>query len=279
MSARTRAPTHMGVLDALIALDIESGKPDRALAMLNRAILSQPDSAPLFLRRAKLQADLGRSFAAIADASRAYKLQPHVRDNLRLLSWLVATQGDLRGTIASLENRDAGGHPLSPNQRVLLARLYLLSGEDDEARAAYDKALADGSTVTEAKADLAFLLAKQTDVDDETIGRALTLAREAVAAMPDDAQSLDILGLVYLRQGDAATALGQFRQALEQPGAARPDIHYHAGMALRALDRNREAVQAFERALEIDSNFHQAADARRQLEIARKAAGVQTESG
>jgi tetratricopeptide (TPR) repeat protein len=133
--------------------------------------------------------------------------------------------------------------------------------------------------VTEAKADLAFLLAKQTDVDDETLGRALTLAREAVAAMPDDAQSLDILGLVYLRQGDAATALGQFRQALEQPGAARPDIHYHAGMALRALDRNREAVQAFERALEIDSNFHQAADARRQLEIARKAAGVQTESG
>jgi len=122
----------------------------------------------------------------------------------------VATQGDLRGTIAALEKQDGDGRPLKPNRRVLLARLYLLSGEDDKARAAYDKALTDGSTVTEAKKDLAFLLAKQTKVDDETIERALTLAREAVAAMPDDAEALDTLGLVYLRQGDAKTALGQF---------------------------------------------------------------------
>jgi tetratricopeptide (TPR) repeat protein len=47
-------------------------------------------------------------------------------------------------------------------------------------------------------------------------------------------------------------------------------LHYHLGLTLHAMDRNQEAVAAFEKALALDSDFPEAVDARRQLEEARR---------
>ena len=50
-----------------------------------------------------------------------------------------------------------------------------------------------------------------------------------------------------------------FRQALAQAPDFR-DGHYNLGVALNSLDRVEEAVESFERSLEIDPEFQDARD-------------------
>ena len=119
-----------------------------------------------------------------------------------------------------------------------------------------------------AKNDLAHLLAAH----GEDLDRALRLAEEAQRSIGLDASSADTVGFVYLKQGQPEAALEQFRQALElneeQPSRLEPTLHYHLGLTLDALDRDEEAANAFEKALAIDADFPDAADARQRLEAA-----------
>ena len=277
--ALARDPTHLGALDAVVILDIESGEVDQALARLDLALEQRPGSAHLLLRRAGLRAHHGNSFGAMVDARAAFERQPNLPGALRLVTSLIASQGRLEAAVASLERADQSERSIKPNTRVLLARLYLLSGDEAAARAAYEKALADGSVLAEAKKDLAFLLTEAAETDPEATGRALKLAREAVVMLPNDAEAIDTLGLVYLRRGDPETALSHFQAALQLVNPAEPRIHYHLGLALGALDRDQEAIEAFEAALGIDANFREAAAARRQLELAREAGDTRPDSG
>jgi tetratricopeptide (TPR) repeat protein len=45
----------------------------------------------------------------------------------------------------------------------------------------------------------------------------------------------------------------------------QPSFHYHLGLALREMGRDRQAGRAFQKALEIDPDFPDAEDARRLL--------------
>ena len=64
-------------------------------------------------------------------------------------------------------------------------------------------------------------------------------------------------------------ALGLARVAAQERGEpVSPSFRYHLGLALRALGRDAEAVNAFETALAA-GEFREADDARRQLEAAR----------
>jgi hypothetical protein len=50
-------------------------------------------------------------------------------------------------------------------------------------------------------------------------------------------------------------------------------LHYHLALALQALERNEQAAQSFQAALELDANFPEAEDARRRLRELEAAAG------
>jgi hypothetical protein len=77
---------------------------------------------------------------------------------------------------------------------------------------------------------------------------------------------------VKLKSGRPRLALLDFQRAarLEQEHGEPPSptITYHRGLALRALGRESEAVQAFQAAL-ARGDFPEAEDARQQLEAAR----------
>jgi tetratricopeptide (TPR) repeat protein len=124
--------------------------------------------------------------------------------------------------------------------------------------------------VTGAKIDLAYLLAES----NRDLDRALRLAEEAQQSMRTDPDAAHTVGYVYFRKGLHEAALQQFLRALElneaRPGGHEPTLRYHLGLTLDALHRNGEAVDAFEKALAIDSDFPDAADARRRLEAARR---------
>jgi len=67
----------------------------------------------------------------------------------------------------------------------------------------------------------------------------------ALSQRPTDAQALDGLAAVYLRQSNFAEAANAALEALEQDMQLFR-AHYHLGVALAHLDRPNEAITALE---------------------------------
>jgi len=82
------------------------------------------------------------------------------------------------------------------------------------------------------------------------IDEAESLARVVLQSAPGSLDTVNLLGAIALKRGDAAGSLSHFTRAIElQPGFA--DAHSNRGMALRALGRPAEALEALHRALAI----------------------------
>jgi tetratricopeptide (TPR) repeat protein len=199
--------------------------------------------------------------------NRVFEAAPNLPGALELLIQIYAVQNKLEQAMKSFEEADRAG-ALSPSARLLLGRLYLNAGDAAKARATFERVLSERSDLGGAKNDLAYLLAQ----DGVELDRALGLAQEAQQAMPNDPWVADTLGYVYLKKGLSEPALQQARysiQLAEESGQPQPVFHYHLGLVLRALGRDPEAAEAFERALSMDPNFSDAGAARKELEAAR----------
>jgi tetratricopeptide (TPR) repeat protein len=142
---------------------------------------------------------------------------------------------------------------LPAETRVVLARLYWAEGDAVRARDLLTTVVEERTDLPHARNDLAFVLSELRE-DPE---RALQLAQEARAALPDDPDVADTLGWVYLRRGLTNPAAAQFVEAIElSESPPRSAIyHHHLGLALRELGRTDEAVRAFESALAADPEF------------------------
>jgi len=82
------------------------------------------------------------------------------------------------------------------------------------------------------------------------IDEAESLARLILQSAPGSLDTVNLLGAIALKRGDAASALSHFTRAIDlQPGFA--DAHSNRGMALRALGRPAEAFESLNRALAI----------------------------
>ncbi len=268
-AAFERRPRNFDVLEALNALDLRAGRSQDALDRLNQVIATRRAGPKVLLLRANLLARAGDLERAEADALRAFEAAPRLPRAVDLLFAIYREQGRLLDAQRSFEEAEAAG-VLHVGARQLLARLYMVHGETDKARSTLEKIVADNPDMAAPMNDLAFLLAEGgIDLD-----RALKLAKYAQAALADSAGAADTVGYIYHRKGLYAAALQQFRFAIElqQNGldpAPDPDIHYHLGLTLYAMGRNRQAARAFQTSLEIDSDFAGADDARRLLEAVR----------
>jgi tetratricopeptide (TPR) repeat protein len=265
--ARERAPTDLDVIEVLTDMDLAAGSVSKALKRIDRSIESQPLRPEMLMLRARVLTQLGQLERAELDALRAHEADPELDALPALLFSIYLAQNSLLEAQHSFEEAQMAG-VLHPGAQLLLARLYLHHGERAKARQMLEVVLAARPTMLRAKNDLAYLLAEEgTDLD-----RAMELAEQAQQLASRDASVVDTVGFVYLRKGLFEAALQQFRYAIQLSMDARRQTsvyHYHLGLALNALDRNAEAGEAFEKALELDSDFANADDARSQLEAAR----------
>jgi tetratricopeptide (TPR) repeat protein len=258
-------PGNFEVLEALGELDLRAGRAREALARLNQVIANRRVTVKALLLRARLLAEMGALERAEADALRAFEASPKLPGAVDLLFAIYQAQGRLDEARHSFEEAEAAG-VLHAGARQLLARLYLMDGDTTKAREMLEKVLEADPDLPEAKNDLAFLLA----ADGVELDRALQLAKEAQRSLSDDPDTADTVGYVYFRKGLHAAALQQFRYAIElaknsAAHAVRPAFHYHLGLTLREMGRDRQAARAFQRALEINPEFPDAEHARRLL--------------
>jgi len=269
-----QAPRHEDALAILATVETNAGKPEAALAALDKAAQSGPLSPRLTLLKAQILAMRKDYKAAEEEARRAFAAAPNLTPALDLLANIYAAQNRLPEAIASFDQVEKAG-ALPPSGQELLARLYLAAGHPAEARALYEKVLAARSDLPGAKNDLAYLLADQ----GQELDRALSLAQEAQRAEPENPQMVDTLGYVYYKKGLGQPAIDQFSYAIELSEKARAPqaaFHYHLGLALRAVGKQADAAAAFEKALQLDSSFPQAEQARHELEAAKASAASQS---
>jgi tetratricopeptide (TPR) repeat protein len=268
--ALERAPGNFDALEAATLQDIHAGDVQAALARLDKLVQSQLASPRVLLLRAEALAAAGQLDRAEADALRAFEAAPNLARAVDLLYAIYVSKGNVAEARRSFEEAESVG-VLHDGARVLLGRLYLVEGKNEEARKTYEKILSKDSGSALAKNDLAFLLASEK----EDLPRAVTLAEEAQRALPDHPAVADTVGYVYLQSNRQDAALQQFRYALElaraQAGPESPIVHYHVGLSLMALGRKQEAADAFEKALALNPAFPGSEDARRLLQEARDA--------
>ncbi|MDP6979920.1 MAG: tetratricopeptide repeat protein, partial [Myxococcota bacterium] len=135
-------------------------------------------------------------------------------------------------TIATYE-RAVEVQPNSPVLHHFLALLYEAQGEVDKAAQSYEDAIKYDDNHAFAKNNLAYLLA-DTGKD---LDRALDLAQDAKALLPNDANAADTLGWVLYKRGVNGAAVGYLKEAAENADADDPGLgvmRHHLALAYEA---------------------------------------------
>jgi tetratricopeptide (TPR) repeat protein len=180
------------------------------------------------------------SAAPNANAHEGRNISPDEAQNLMSLGYLTGTAAAKKTYTAEDDPKNLVDFYSRMNHAVMLYQ----RGEWDEAIEVAQKLLEDRPEMTMAKDLLAFVL-QQT----EQSGKAEALLRDAIAKGQASDTMKKRLGLLLSERGEAAEAvqiLSQFADAKD------PELHNAYGIALADLGRIPEAIQQFERALQID---------------------------
>ena len=81
--------------------------------------------------------------------------------------------------------------------------------------------------------------------------RAETLVRQGLGKNPDHPDGIHMLGLIAYLRGDFEDAAGHISRAITVSGGTSAH-HANLGLALRALERNDEALENYQKAVDID---------------------------
>lgn len=262
-----RHPKNPALAGTLAQLELANDRPEAALESL--AHFGDPEQLPPPLRliRARAYARLDRWPEAEAEARAAFEAERRPPMAAGILASTLRAQDRLDAAVAILEDARSE-RSLSGEDLWLLGRMHLDRGDLEQARVVLEEAVGAAPELYEARNDLAFVLAET----GEDLDRAMDLARQAKAALPENAAVADTLGRLYFRRGLLEPALSEFRSAISLADAdddaqLRADLHYHLAQTLQQLGRTDEARSAVEQALEIQPE-HEAARAMRERLVA-----------
>lgn len=248
-----RESPNFAVLESLVALELEEGRPDAALERVNQALAGEHGGARALLLRARLLRDTGELRRAETDALRAFEAAPGLPGAIDLLLSIYAANGSSEAAIRSFEEAEAAGM-LHVGARVLLARLQIEAGQRDRARELLESVLEDHPRSLMANSELSMLLAS----DGGDLERSLELAKNVASSNPRTSEAHHAIGYAYLRSGRHEAALEELRTAIDldpsADGRRSAELRYHLGLTLQALERNDQAEAAFAAAKSIDPN-------------------------
>jgi tetratricopeptide (TPR) repeat protein len=185
---------------------------------------------------------------AEASFKKAIEISPEDLKAYEHLARYFATTGRLREAIDTYESA-VTVRPNTAQIHHLLGVLYELAGNREKAMENYEVAIRNAPNLGEAKNNLAYLYADS----GVNLDRALDLAQEAKALLPDNANAADTLGWVLLKRGVPAAAISYLKEAEAgtEPGSATLGIvRYHLALAYEASGDAPAAISTLQRALE-----------------------------
>jgi tetratricopeptide (TPR) repeat protein len=225
-------PTHHDILRNLVRLDEKEGRFAESVARVAAAVEAEPENAKLRTLSGLVALMDDRTADAEADFKKAIELDPADAAGYEQLARLFAKTGRLNEAVTTYENA-IKARPEDPNLHYFLGTLYSFGGAQDKAIARYEDAIRYGPDLPYPKNDLAYIYAES----GENLDRALDLAQDAKAALPDTATVADTLGWVLYKRGIPSAAITYLKEAVAN---SQGDIAV-SGVSLHHLAQAYEA--------------------------------------
>jgi tetratricopeptide (TPR) repeat protein len=235
------------VLNSLLAIDRQTGHLQDSIDRIQRAVAAQPNNAKLETLYGVALASSGKTSDAEKAFKHAIELDPRDIAAYQSLTQLLVQSGRQDESIETYK-KAIGAMPDVAGLYLVLGSLYEGKGDTEQAIEQYDKAVKLDPNLAAAKNNLAYLLAEK----GKDLNRALDLAQEAKAGLPDNASAADTLGWVLYKKGAPAAAVGYLREAEGGSRAEDPSlnvIRLHLAMAYEANGEPDKARETLERAV------------------------------
>jgi tetratricopeptide (TPR) repeat protein len=246
LAALEERPNHPEILESMLRLDAAAGRIGESLERLRKAQQAEPENSALVRLEGIALVVAGEGSQAETRLRRAIEMNPNDLAAYQALARYLLGSGRRAESIATYEQA-VQSRPDSAPLRFTLGTLYEGENRRAEAIAEYEEAIRIDPTIAVAKNNLAYLLAEQGD----DLDRALELAQQAKAQMPDSANAADTLGWVLLKKGIPEAAIGYLKEA---EGGFPPDhrdlgwVRYHLAAAYEANQQPELARELLERA-------------------------------
>lgn len=230
---------------ALIATALRKGQADRALKFLDALQKKMKDSpVPHQLRGAAFLAKKDR-VSARQSFEQALKVSPGYFPAASALATLDSAEGK-PGDAAQRFDSVLAADPKNVDAYLALAGLKARSGaKPDEIVSLLSRAVTANPSLVAPRVALIQFQAQAKDLK-----KALASAQDAVAAVPDRPELLEVLGRVQLAAGDANQALASFgKMAGLQPHSPAPHMR---SAEVHLASKNRDAaMQSLRKAIEL----------------------------
>ncbi|MBW2316626.1 MAG: tetratricopeptide repeat protein [Deltaproteobacteria bacterium] len=222
--------------------------PAAAVARIDQAQragfdLADPDALPVLRAYAVNAVAAGHAEAGFAAVSRARREHPDSIPLYVIQASVQAADQDEEGAEATLRAAAAENSPGDLESAYLAAKILAARGDTEEAERWLRKVVTANPLHIGACNDLAWLLAGAGHDFD----LAVQLAERAVRLRPEGA-TLDTLGWVRLARGESEEAIEAFSQAVAH-ASDNPGFRFRLGLALARAGREPEAREAFRAAL------------------------------
>ena len=244
-------------LSGLVALDIAEHNVQAARRRVDAQLRENSERPVLLMIAARVAAASKDTTAGESYLRRAVDLDPRLLQGYVMLGQLYLSQRKLpeaRREFEQLAQRQS--RPVAA--LTMLGMLSSLEGDQSGSQKYFERVLEIDARAPVAANNLAWMYADR----GEKLDVALQLAQTAVATQPGSPEVHDTLGWVHYKRQEAGDAVESLRTATKL-APRNPTYQYHLGLALQQLGSAADAQVAFRKALELDSNFPAAADARR----------------
>lgn len=256
-------------------------EPKQAAQELEQAAVALPENPHVQLNWGVALRRMGDLKAARTRLEEAVRLRPAFGGARRALGVLLMRLKDFPGAIEQLKAAaGSGGNDARARASVLLARAYLKSGDEAQARKTVDRAIEWAPALAEVRIEIGRLYLSMRDREQREF--AVNMLQQAAELAPDLPQPHSLLARAAMLSGDTATAERQFettlqldpgysyarrhliRLALEQQNFARarmhadlllqvegdvPEHHFLAGRVEAEAERPEAARQHYQDAL------------------------------
>jgi tetratricopeptide (TPR) repeat protein len=255
---------------------IEEAKAKFAKVAANyeQSLLINPNHAGTYVRLAELLLgtlkDADRAVKLLGDARRRFSGAPEI------VYYLAIAQREAKQSQQAVATFEEALHEaqLEEDSEFINAKFYFNYGAAAEQAGLYDKAAdllrksiaLDPENSAEAFNYLGYMWADHNMNLDE----AETMIRRALQSEPDNASYLDSLGWVEFRKGQFDRALNNLLQAAKTAQREDPVVFEHIGDTYLKLNRTREALEAWQKALALDPTNKNLAD---KIQTTRKTIG------
>jgi len=247
IQANALMPTHHDILRNLVRLDQKEDLLAESVARVEAATKSDPESSKLRTLSGLVALMDDRPEDAEADFRKAIELDPSDAAGYEQLARFYAKTGRLNEAVGTYEDA-IKVRPEDPNLHYFLGTLYSFGGAQDKAIERYEDAIKYGPDLAYPKNDLAYIYAES----GKNLDRALDLAQDAKAALPDTATVADTLGWVLYKRGIPSAAISYLKEAVANSdgdiAVAGISLH-HLAQAYEADGDPEKARQTLRRAI------------------------------